>query len=200
LTYSILLPRTFSEAARSVLESYRYLSQGFLLGLRELGVAAEQISLQKRKKRSRPSSSKSPDCFASPSWYEISVGGKKIVGSAQRRMPYGILQQGSILISTKRFQEFREVFRRYSHRERKGEVQDHGLGMTSLTEVLKGEIPLEKVKEAILKGFTQAHRIDFEEMKLSPHDKKAARDLVRDRYGRSEWNFNRKPSVFKEES
>lgn len=200
LTYSILLSRTFSEAARSVLESYRYLSQGFLLGLRELGVAAEQISLQKRKKRSRPSSSKSPDCFASPSWYEISVGGKKIVGSAQRRMPYGILQQGSILISTKRFQEFREVFRRSSHRERKGEVQDHGLGMTSLTEVLKGEIPLEKVKEAILKGFTQAHGIDFEEMKLSPHDKKAARDLVRDRYGRSEWNFNRKPSVFKEES
>jgi lipoate-protein ligase A len=120
--------------------------------------------------------------------------------TAQRRMPYGILQQGSILISTKRFQEFHEVFRRSSHRERKKEVQGHSLGMTSLTEVLKVDVSLEKVKEAILKGFTQAHGIDFEEMKLSSQDKKAARDLVRDRYGRSEWNFNRKPSVFKEES
>ena len=41
---------------------------------------------------------KEPACFSSPSWYEILVQGKKIVGSAQRRLAGAFLQHGSILI------------------------------------------------------------------------------------------------------
>jgi lipoate-protein ligase A len=39
-----------------------------------------------------------PACFSSPSWYEILVHGRKIVGSAQRRLAGAFLQHGSILI------------------------------------------------------------------------------------------------------
>jgi lipoate-protein ligase A len=197
LTYSIFLPRLFYQNIKSVRECYRYLSQGFLQGLRGLGVHAEMVTLQKIKGELRRSFARSPDCFASPSWYEISVDGKKIVGSAQRRMPYGVLQHGSILISTTRFQEFREVFSQSSDKEIRRGVRDFNPGMTSLTEILSREISLEEVKIAILQGFRQAHGIHFEKMLLSSHDKNAVRDLVRVRYGRSEWNLNRKPSVFK---
>lgn len=38
----------------------------------------------------------SPHCFQSVSYAELTVNGKKIVGSAQRRWPGGFLQQGSI--------------------------------------------------------------------------------------------------------
>ena len=42
------------------------------------------------------SRSGSPHCFQSVSYAELTVNGRKIVGSAQRRWPEGFLQQGSI--------------------------------------------------------------------------------------------------------
>ncbi len=37
-----------------------------------------------------------PVCFEVPSTYEITVGGKKLVGSAQARRKEGVLQHGSL--------------------------------------------------------------------------------------------------------
>lgn len=39
-------------------------------------------------------------CFHSPSRYEVLAGGRKLVGSAQRRLKRAFLQHGSILMST----------------------------------------------------------------------------------------------------
>lgn len=44
----------------------------------------------------RAGSSKNAHCFQSVSYSEITSGGRKLVGSAQRRWPEGFLQQGSI--------------------------------------------------------------------------------------------------------
>ncbi len=49
-------------------------------------------------------------CFGSVSYAEITSGGKKIVGSAQRRWPEGFLQQGSIPFEIDEFLG-RKVFR-----------------------------------------------------------------------------------------
>ncbi len=198
LTYSILLPRSYPPLPSGLLGSYRYLSQGLLLGLRELGVEPELVALKDTKRERRGSALKSPDCFDSPSWYEITIGGKKIVGSAQRRTPYGILQQGSILISIRRFREFHELFRSHPDKMGAGGPYAEGSNMTSLEELLRNECPVGRVKQALLQGFRDAYGIHFLETRISREGQHAAHDLVTARYGRSDWNLYRKFSQFGE--
>lgn len=105
LTYSVCGPLDEPRLAGSVLESYRQLSQALLLALHLLGVPAEarekpqvnqnsslsQIPLQ----NSNGSMPIQPICFEVPSNYEITVQGKKLIGSAQARRKEGVLQHGS---------------------------------------------------------------------------------------------------------
>ncbi len=76
---------------KSVIESYREISKGLLLGLKNLGLKAEMNEEVAKGE-------KSAVCFNDPSWYEILVNGKKIIGSAQKRINGKILQHGAILI------------------------------------------------------------------------------------------------------
>ena len=69
LTYSFIIDESLMP--KSVLESYKAISRGLLLGLRKLGIKAamnEEVVPGK----------KSAVCFNDPSWYEIVVDGKKI--------------------------------------------------------------------------------------------------------------------------
>ena len=99
---------------------------------------------------------KDPSCFSSPSWYEILVNGRKIVGSAQRRMRGAFLQHGSILIG-------------YDPRL-EAEVIPGGCGndvVTCIKRELGRDVPLDEVKKAIAKGFSEALHIEFKPD--SPH-------------------------------
>lgn len=101
LTYSVSGPPTEPRLAGSVLESYRVLSQALLQALHLLNIPAEA----KEKPVTIPaagttanknSSDPNPVCFEVPSNYEITVAGKKLVGSAQARRKEGVLQHGSL--------------------------------------------------------------------------------------------------------
>lgn len=105
LTYSVCGPLDEPRLAGSVLESYRQLSQALLLALHLLGVPAEarekpeihQNSLSSKTfaQNSNGSAPIQPICFEVPSNYEITVQGKKLIGSAQARRKEGVLQHGS---------------------------------------------------------------------------------------------------------
>lgn len=192
LTYSVVLPHASPAAAGGVLDSYNRLSKGLLIGLRGIGVDAQLVSSRREKGGAKRSRSRSANCFASFSWYEIQVGGKKLVGSAQRRTPYGILQQGSILLSTEGFRCFSEVLRKNARQDKTARGPVPGHRMTSIEEVLKKPVDLNQLKESILSGFRDAHGIRFAEIQLADEDERAARCLVKSRYGRSEWNLSRK--------
>ncbi len=88
LTYSFSSPNEGAFAG-GLFESYQALSAAFSLVFSRLGLL---IETQKRKH----APGRSPLCFQSASFGEITVGGKKIIGSAQRRRRNGFLQQGSI--------------------------------------------------------------------------------------------------------
>ena len=77
-------------AAGWIVESYRRLSLGLLAALRALGLDAEA------GKRAEPIRSAGPICFEVPSDYEITIKGKKLIGSAQVRKQGGLLQHGSL--------------------------------------------------------------------------------------------------------
>ncbi len=99
LTYSIVAPLDNFLFPPTVLGTYKVIADGLLTGLRNLGIPAEMVSRSGRNAELVKESTTAPSCFSSPSWYEILVNGKKIVGSAQRRMSRAFLQHGSVLIA-----------------------------------------------------------------------------------------------------
>ena len=89
LTYAVITPHDEPRMAQGILDSYHTLARALLQALIRLGIPAE-ISGPAQKE-----SDPGPVCFEAPSDYEITVGGKKIVGSAQARRKGGILQHGT---------------------------------------------------------------------------------------------------------
>lgn len=91
LTYSVSLLQSDPRAEGGVVESYRRLSEGLLEGLRRLAVqAAQAVS------RGSVDAADTAVCFETPADYEITVGGRKLVGSAQWRARGGVLQHGTL--------------------------------------------------------------------------------------------------------
>jgi lipoate-protein ligase A len=74
-----------------VLESYNRLAQALLLAVKEL-----ELPVEMKEGRVENQSVPNPVCFEVPSTYEITVGGKKLIGSAQARKKDGVLQHGSL--------------------------------------------------------------------------------------------------------
>jgi lipoyl(octanoyl) transferase len=99
LTYSIVSPIGNPFFPPTVLGTYKVIAEGLLAGLHNLGIDAEMVSRSGRHAGLVKKVAKDPACFSSPSWYEIVVRGRKIVGSAQRRLSNAFLQHGSILIA-----------------------------------------------------------------------------------------------------
>lgn len=74
-------------------ESYRAINALLVAALARLGVHATEAP-----RRRRPSAPDGTACFAEPNVGELVVGGRKLVGSAQRRDERALLQHGSILL------------------------------------------------------------------------------------------------------
>lgn len=150
LTYSITARLDNPLFPSSVLGTYKVIAAGLLAGLRNLGIPAEMVSRGGRHAVLVEKKAKDPSCFSSPSWYEILASGKKIIGSAQRRMRGAFLQHGSILID-------------YDPRL-EAEVIPGGCGIDAVTCIkreLGRDVSLDEVKKAVAKGFSDALRIEF---------------------------------------
>jgi lipoate-protein ligase A len=133
LTVSLVLPLdALPIDKRSVIESYRYLSTGFLNALRTLGLEGVMGECDSR-------SGRGGDCFAVRSAADVvTVAGQKLIGSAQRRRGGFLLQQSSI---------------RYRRTEARTEDVFRG-------QVEQGRFPLENVTgnllaQAVRTGFQQ---------------------------------------------
>ena len=90
LTYSVTLPAGHPLADGGVVDSYRRLSAALMAALVLLGARGAPA------RRDGPSGASGPVCFETPAHYEITVNGRKLVGSAQIRRRGGILQHGSL--------------------------------------------------------------------------------------------------------
>src|SRR5215212_5238036 len=91
LTYSVTGSAEEPVLAGGVLESYNRLAQALLLAVKSLGLPVEM-----KEGKASGNATPNPVCFEVPSTYEITVDGKKLVGSAQARKREGVLQHGSL--------------------------------------------------------------------------------------------------------
>lgn len=90
-TYSVAAPQDEPRLAGGVMDAYLSLSNALLAGLQRLGVPAH-----KAPAGTRTGSDVSAACFEVPSAYEITAGGRKLIGSAQSRRAGYVLQHGSL--------------------------------------------------------------------------------------------------------
>ncbi|MGQ9778292.1 MAG: lipoate--protein ligase family protein [Bacillota bacterium] len=152
-----------------VLPSYLFLSGGLLAGLRRLGLVAELAGPAK-------SGPRSPACFASPSWYELVVAGRKVAGSAQRREGGDVLQHGSIALT---FSPARlaEILR--APRGGGDQVARLARAAAGLSSFLSG-ITAARVAAALREGFAEALGVELVEGRLSEAEEETAALLMAD--------------------
>jgi len=96
LTYSLVTSVNDPLFGGSIFNTYRAISNIFAAALNSVGVQAAVVKVTPNKKRTSL-------CFNSTSRYELTVCGKKIFGSAQRREGNYIFGQGSLLLFPPKF-------------------------------------------------------------------------------------------------
>jgi lipoate-protein ligase A len=92
LTYSVCAPPDEPRVAGGIVESYGRLVAGLLAGLRGLGLEPAEAKPEYAPEQE----AEGPVCFDGPARYEITVAGRKLVGSAQARPKGGVLQHGTM--------------------------------------------------------------------------------------------------------
>lgn len=180
LTYSVALLQTDPLAAGGILESYRRLSAGLLAGLRLLGVEAVQAASARK-----PTGDPSAVCFDTPSDYEITVQGLKLVGSAQWRARGGVLQHGTLPLHG-------DITRILNYlalpgMEREAQRQILRTRATTLETSLGRRVSLAQAATALANGFSQAHDLKLVTGDLSMRERDLAAELRRSRYAAPDW-------------
>lgn len=173
LTYSLVLP--IPRGSRGVLQDYQWIGHCLLLAVRRLGVMAGL---------SRGDHSKGDAgglCFLSPSRYELAVNGRKLIGSAQRRLSRALLQQGSLLIEIE-YPAWIALFPQGKRLEAR---------VTALQPLLGRSPSWEEMVKAMRAGFEEGAGVRLELGGLTEREWTIARDLVPQRYGSTEWTSRR---------
>lgn len=150
LTYSIIARTDNPLFPGTVLGTYKVIAAGLLAGLRNLGIPAELVARGSRHAERVDKNARDAACFSSPSWYELLVHGRKIVGSAQRRVSGAFLQHGSILMDYDPQLEALVIPGGCA-----GDV------VTSIKRELRREVPLDEVERAFVQGFREALGVEF---------------------------------------
>ena len=102
-----------------------------------------------------------PPCFLSPSRYELMVDGRKIVGSAQRRVRRSFLQHGSMPITCNR-----------DNLARATGLTDSApllMEMAGVAEFLPVRPTIEQFRETFIRAFQKYFSIEFRPGPHRPH-------------------------------
>ena len=182
LTYSVIAPNNEPRLAGTVLESYNRLAQTLLLAVKnlELPVEMKEDVTQDAVLRNNPV------CFEVPSTYEITVDGKKLIGSAQARKKEGVLQHGSLPLTgdlTRICQAL--VFENETARE---DASKRLLARAATVESALGRaVSWETVTQAFIHAFEAQLGLSFERGGLSESESKKADELVTEKYDHPSW-------------
>ncbi|MBI5056013.1 MAG: lipoate--protein ligase family protein [Nitrospirae bacterium] len=175
LTYSFSSAKDFSLFSGSLLENYTTISKALVLGLKLTGVDAQISFVRKRSVGHRD-----PACFRSVSYGEVTVDGKKIIGSAQKRYHDGFLQQGSIMLSFDA-RELRNVLNGNEKNFKEiGSINDRA-----------GNISFGDLKASLKEAFEKGLDVKLISDAPTKFELSLAKELEANKYSTGEWNFSR---------
>ena len=183
LTYSVSGPLSDPHLSGSVLESYQRLAFALLETLNLMGIKADSA------RNSSPLDSqdrKNPVCFEVPSNYEITVAGKKLIGSAQARRKSGFLQHGSLPL-TGDLTRIVEVLRYSDDLERQNSRKRLLAHATTVESVLGYPGDWWVASHSFHKAFSSVLEVDLQPMGLTAEEGDGAKELYWEKYNNPEW-------------
>lgn len=160
LTYSVVYPTSMEKSPKKI---YREINLALRNALVNFNPVLDKIELEHTQPHfpSFYKETKSTLCFAVSAMNELNFAGKKVAGSAQRKIGNIILQHGSILCGSfhKRIIDYLNLSSDKIE-EIKNEIEQN---TTELETILGAKINYEKLIQAIKKGFESHFDIKFEE-------------------------------------
>jgi lipoate-protein ligase A len=183
LTYAVIAPPDEPRVAGSVLESYSRLAQALLraLSLLELPARAdESYGAGSAVKNANPI------CFEVPSNYEITAGGKKLIGSAQARRREGVLQHGALPLRGDLARIVQGL--RFDSDEARRQAGERLLERAvTVGDVLGRPVSWQQAADAFRQAFEQVLALRFSEQPLSEAERLRADELAREKYAHPTW-------------
>ncbi len=183
LTYAVIGPEDDPRLSGSVLESYQRLSQALLLALLSLGIPAQAES---KPPASPAANQAAPVCFEVPSNYEITVQGRKIIGSAQARRKGAVLQHGSFPLQGD-LTRITGVLTFADQAERARAAERLTARALTAQEVLAAPLTWDQAASAFCRAFAQALNLELTPTSLSASELERAERLVTEKYANPQW-------------
>jgi lipoyl(octanoyl) transferase len=183
LTYSVIAPLHEPRVAGSVLESYRRLSVALVESLRMLGIS---VQANKEYPTTVKTNSGGPVCFDVPSNYEITVDGKKLIGSAQARRMGGVLQHGSLPLGG----DLTRITLGLAYKEeaaRRAAASRLLERATTVEMILKRTPDWKAAADFFVDGFSRALNLTFEAAEPTAYEIERARELAIEKYASDRW-------------
>lgn len=183
LTYAVIGSQEDPLLAGSVLESYRRLSVALLETLKRMEIIADQVEIK------NPISAHMKDypvCFEVPSNYEITVQGKKLIGSAQARRKKSFLQHGTLPLSGD-LTRIVQVLQYPDETERTDAAERLLEHATTVESVLgfKGDWWI--AAQVMISAFNKALNLDLEPGSLTLVEGQRAYELYKQKYNHPSW-------------
>ncbi|RMG01850.1 MAG: lipoate--protein ligase family protein [Nitrospirae bacterium] len=177
ITYSFSAPNR-PPFDGDLLMTYKLLGEAFLNGFCRAGLP---VKWKGRREKGHVLSGSSL-CFQSVSYGEITLCGRKVMGSAQKRWKEGFLQQGSIQLTL----NYDGMIRAFTDVTREGIEK----AMVGVLEIAPG-IEEERLIAEIIRSFAERFGVTMEEGELSVYERSIAERLVAVKYGADAWTFRR---------
>ncbi len=188
VTYSVIAGRRQWGPSASVTAIYRHIGLALVAAFQALGVDAQLSRPPADRTAARRRPGDAHPCFSSAGRYEVMARGRKLVGSAQRWLENAVLQHGSILLG-------REHSRLAELLPGAGETAGRRAALRlaektiSLTDLLSRPVSYEEVSQALRSGFQDLFKGRLDPGRISLEERRLARKLVTERYGRPEWTL-----------
>lgn len=188
-TYSVAATMLHPLVRGGVMDAYLRISNALLAGLGQVGVQAE-----KAPGDVRVGADVSAVCFEVPSAYEITVGSRKLMGSAQSRRAGYVLQHGSLplvgditrLIDVLALPPEQTAVLR-SELATRACTLAQALGVDDASEI----VTFGRVAAAMQQGFEQVLQMNFQPAGLTPAEVRRSAELIRTQFGNDVWNRQR---------
>jgi len=186
LTYSLICPEGTPPFGKTILETYKTISMCLISALKNLNLDVKWVTSKEKHSSFKHLSDKTVSCFSSPSWYEITVEGKKICGSAQKRGGGIWMQHGAILLEHD-VEMLADVLK--SGKSKQEFMDEIFSSTTSINNHLGKTIDFYELKTLVLKGFEANLGIILERGNLTYYEYKLKNQLLKEKYQNKEWNL-----------
>jgi len=158
-------------------ESYKMISEALMCGLEKMG-------LHPYLAETPPSSyvRGTLPCFSFPARNEIEINGKKIIGSAQKRMGKRFLQHGSIPGKNNE-----EMLKSVSFMT----PDSNNIRMMSLSEALGRDVGFDEVVACLTEGISDYFGVILRPKIFTEEERKEIQKILKERHDNPEWIFLR---------